>query len=263
MKLTDYLKTLLAFVIALTINLPSYAQSKIRWNTAPTYANTPEEVAPDPDEPQPLEKITPQIRHNAPLNQKVNSPIPSTSVSQSTTPTNIANEEEQLNQDIRLLWDEINQMEKNKNDITVLPIKPIEKTHETKNTHKNQNTKTPAASIKSEQERIETLLRNSKEKNSKIIIQSKEVKNDKNDKTDKNKTPAPVVTLPTAQPKPVLTRKQVLEHEIEREKAALKSAQTQLKIAQKRGNTAQATKLLDVIRDRQLNVQAISRELSR
>ena len=151
-------------------------------------------------------------------------------------------------------------MEKQKNDITVLPIKPIEKTHETKNTHKNQNTKTPAASIKSEQERIETLLRNSKEKNSKIIIQSKEVKNDK---TDKNKTPAPVVTLPTAQPKPVLTRKQVLEHEIEREKAALKSAQTQLKIAQKRGNTAQATKLLDVIRDRQLNVQAISRELSR
>ena len=101
MKLTDYLKTLLAFVIALTINLPSYAQSKIRWNTAPTYANTPEEVAPDPDEPQPLEKITPQIRHNAPLNQKVNPPIPSASVSQSTTPTNIANEEEQLNQDIR------------------------------------------------------------------------------------------------------------------------------------------------------------------
>lgn len=180
---------------------------------------------------------------------------------------NLTQEEEKLNQDVRLLWDEINQMEKRQHqaaDITILPITPLPKpSHH--NTHKQQNNQspTPISSIKAEKERIDALLQNNKEKNSKIIALHKDSKKEKSVKAPK--TPPAIVNLPmpTVQPKPVLTRKQVLEQEIEREKAALKSAQSQLKIAQKRGHAAQAAKLIGIIKDRQLNVQAISREIAR
>lgn len=62
---------------------------------------------------------------------------------------------------------------------------------------------------------------------------------------------------------PVLSRREVLSQEIEREQTALKIAQTQLSTAQKRNDTASITKLNNVVRDRQANVQALQRELSR
>lgn len=205
----------------------------------------------------------------------------------------IAATEERLNSEVRILWDEIEKAEQQQNmsnDIKVLPITK-NKPNPEKNLPKQANTKTvkknppPAAAIKAEKERIDTLLHSTKDKNGKIIAQPKDKldKLDKSDKTEKldpktsknsktkttpnSKTPTPpavvILPQPTAQPKPVLTRKQVLEEEIAREKAALKSAQTQLAIARKRGNNAQIQKLLAVIRDRELNVQAISRELAR
>lgn len=196
----------------------------------------------------------------------------------------IAATEERLNSEVRILWDEIEKAEQQQNmsnDIKVLPITK-NKPNPEKNLPKQANTKTvkknppPAAAIKAEKERIDTLLNSTKDKNGKIIALPKD-KLDKADKTNsksgktksatKTVTPptAPVVSLPqpTLQPKPVLTRKQVLEEEIAREKAALKSAQTQLNIARKRGNNAHIQKLNAIIRDRELNVQAISRELSR
>lgn len=202
----------------------------------------------------------------------------------------IAATEERLNSEVRILWDEIEKAEQQQNmsnDIKVLPITK-NKPNPEKNLPKQANTKTvkknppPAAAIKAEKERIDTLLNSTKDKNGKIIALPKDKldKLDKSDKADKTNsksgktksatktvTPptAPVVSLPqpTLQPKPVLTRKQVLEEEIAREKAALKSAQTQLNIARKRGNNAHIQKLNAIIRDRELNVQAISRELSR
>lgn len=209
----------------------------------------------------------------------------------------LATTEERLNSEVRILWDEIERAEKQQqqaNDIKVLPInkKPLDpekvfsKTPPKPIKNKPAPVKTPpnaiANQIKNEKERIDTLLRTQKDKDGvktttsiakdKEMVKDKDKNkvNDKNSKTAKSTktTPAspPVVVVPptiTAQPKPVLTRKQVLEEEIAREKAALKSAKSQLLIAQKRGNMAQIQKLHNMIRDRELNVQAISRELSR
>lgn len=203
----------------------------------------------------------------------------------------IAATEARLNSEVRILWDEIEKAEQQQNmshDIKVLPItkdKPDPEKNLPKPASKTAKKPTPPTTIKAEKERIDTLLHSTKDKNGKIIAQPKDKldKLDKSDKTEKldpktsknsktkttpnSKTPTPpavvILPQPTAQPKPVLTRKQVLEEEIAREKAALKSAQTQLAIARKRGNNAQIQKLLAVIRDRELNVQAISRELAR
>lgn len=235
------------------------------------------------------------------------------------TEEDVSQTEARLNNEVRVLWDEIEKAEKQQQqkttDIKVLPIKknaPEPTKTPTPNNQNNSktppkptNTKTkPAPDIKSEKERIDKLLQDKDSKNnnkdnnktntSKIIQNTKDKINEKlndnnnkdnkttskiiqntKDKTDKNNkkttsniattTTAPVVSLPTitAQPKPVLTRKQVLEEEIAREKAALKSAQMQLTLARKRSNQAQIRKLQAIIRDRELNVQAISRELSR
>lgn len=62
---------------------------------------------------------------------------------------------------------------------------------------------------------------------------------------------------------PVLSRRDVLNQEIEREQTALKVAKMQLATAQKRNDSANIIKLNNVVRDRVANVQALQRELSR
>lgn len=254
-----YLKKLLTLLMTILMSIiPLYAQgaTKIHWGTTPTYANTPDEVLPDPEQSLPLNDNTQPLKHYNTIPQEASSLYPK---------DDITIEEQQLNQDVRLLWDEINQMEQRQNDIKILPIKPVNPNIEKHNTisksKENKSNKMPATSIKAEKQRIDTLLRNTKNKD-----KNNKNKNDKNSQDKSNKKiPAPIVTLPqlTTQPKPVLTRKQVLEQEIKREKAALKSARAQFKIAQKRGNSALAEKLIKIIKDRELNVEAISREISR
>lgn len=76
--------------------------------------------------------------------------------------------------------------------------------------------------------------------------------------------PAPTVKMPTAktvQSAPALTRRQILEREINRERAALKAAQSQLNAARKKGNTSQINRLMGIIKDRELNIKAISKEM--
>lgn len=86
----------------------------------------------------------------------------------------------------------------------------------------------------------------------------------KNPKGKTPKMPTVVVQLPPPKPaKPVLTRRQVLEQEIARERAALKSAQKQLAAAQKSGNAKQIAKLNAAVRDRELNIRAIESEMKR
>lgn len=94
---------------------------------------------------------------------------------------------------------------------------------------------------------------------------AKTTSNNKNATTAKGKTAkAPVVTLPPPKPaKPVLTRRQILEQEVTRERAALKTAQTQLAAAKKSGNAKQIAKLNAAVRDRELNVRAIEAEIKR
>ncbi len=259
--------------------------NKIRWGVPLEYTTQADQVSntdilPRGNNRQPVANETPT---NTP-------PITLTTEDNSTPPTaeDIAVTEERLNNEVRILWDEIEKAEKQQQQATDIKILPFDKTKPTpdKNTSKTKpKTKTnTAADIKAEKERIDALLRSTKDKNGKIIAlpkdkldkidkadkSSKTSKTDKANKTDKadskilKTTPSmPVVALPTPTPKPVLTRKQVLEEEIAREKAALKSAQTQLMIAKKRGNAAQIQKLTTMIKDRELNVQAISRELSR
>lgn len=94
-------------------------------------------------------------------------------------------------------------------------------------------------------------------------------KADKNNSKNKGKKkiviPAPkVVVLPkAAPPKPVLTRRQILENEIKREQTALKSAQNQLAQAQKSGNQNAIKRLNHTIHDREQNIQSLKKELVR
>lgn len=61
----------------------------------------------------------------------------------------------------------------------------------------------------------------------------------------------------------ILSRRQVLSQEIEREQAALKVAQLQLAHAKKRHDIANINRLNNVVRDREQNVQSLQRELER
>ncbi|WP_234395558.1 hypothetical protein [Neisseria weaveri] len=72
---------------------------------------------------------------------------------------------------------------------------------------------------------------------------------------------APVIAPPPA--KPQLTRKQILQSEIRNEQAALVRAQAQLNVARKKGNKATIIQLEQAIKDRQANIRAIQREMSR
>ncbi|MCG7656177.1 DUF4407 domain-containing protein [Wielerella bovis] len=70
---------------------------------------------------------------------------------------------------------------------------------------------------------------------------------------------AKVVAIPAKLP--VLTRRQVLQKEIDREKLALRTAQTRLTAAQKSGNTATIARLNTLINDRQQNLSALEAEM--
>lgn len=111
---------------------------------------------------------------------------------------------------------------------------------------------------------------NNKNPTVKVNVQLRNQNTDKNKKAGKSKNadgnnkkiPAAVVKLPPPKPvKPVLSRRQVLENEIRRERAALRSAKLQLSAAQKNGNSKLIMRLNNMIRDRELNIQAIEKEM--
>lgn len=72
---------------------------------------------------------------------------------------------------------------------------------------------------------------------------------------------AKIVSLP--EPKPMLTRRQILQQEINKEKNALMSVQNQLLAAQKARNEAAIRKLSVQISDRVQNMRALMQEMRR
>ena len=72
---------------------------------------------------------------------------------------------------------------------------------------------------------------------------------------------AKIVSLP--EPKPMLTRRQILQQEINKEKNALMSVQNQLLAAQKARNEAAIQKLSVQISDRVQNMRALMQEMRR
>lgn len=78
----------------------------------------------------------------------------------------------------------------------------------------------------------------------------------------KNKTRTQTAKVVAPPPKrPVLTRRQVLQKEIDREKSALRTTRTQLTAAQKSGNATAITRLNRLIYDRQQNLSALEAEM--
>lgn len=149
--------------------------------------------------------------------------------------------------ELRRLWDDVKQQ----NDITVLPDVPAvslpespikETTPPPKKTHKAKD-----------------------EKNSKVNVQLRKPTEKKPRKRAKSPVaPASVVKMPPAKAvKPVLTRRQILEREIGRERVALKAAQSQLNAAKKQGDSKKVNRLSNIIRDRELNIKAIEKEILR
>ncbi|QMT31792.1 hypothetical protein [Alysiella filiformis] len=152
-------------------------------------------------------------------------------------------------------------------DVKVLPIAPSTPAPNVANdkipTHnKNPNEKTPNDKNTSPT-KVNITLRNQPKTGDNKDKPTAKLPN-KNPKGKTPKMPAVVVQLPPPKPaKPVLTRRQVLEQEIARERAALKSAQSQLAAAQKSGNAKQIAKLNAAVRDRELNIRAIETEMKR
>lgn len=75
--------------------------------------------------------------------------------------------------------------------------------------------------------------------------------------------PAPIIMAPAVQPKPQLTRKQILQNEIRNERAALARAKAQLNVARKKGDSAKINHLTQNVRDREANIRAIQGAISR
>lgn len=73
----------------------------------------------------------------------------------------------------------------------------------------------------------------------------------------------PVAVVYHAPSAPVLSRRDILSQEIEREQMALKIVKNQLASAQKRRDTVNIQKLNDAMRDRLANVASLQRELQR
>ncbi|XXQ67976.1 hypothetical protein ACKLNO_10260 [Neisseriaceae bacterium B1] len=73
---------------------------------------------------------------------------------------------------------------------------------------------------------------------------------------------APVVAAPVTRP-PQLTRRQLLEQELSREKAALSRAQSSLNVARSQKDNASVRRFNAQVRDRQLNIQALEQEMRR
>ncbi|MDK4689558.1 hypothetical protein [Kingella negevensis] len=82
-------------------------------------------------------------------------------------------------------------------------------------------------------------------------------------RNDKKVQTAKVIAVPPPQKAPVLTRRQVLEKEINREKVGLKSAQSQLASAKKKGNQSAANRFAALVIDRQQNIAALEAEMRR
>lgn len=74
--------------------------------------------------------------------------------------------------------------------------------------------------------------------------------------------PAPVVAAPVTRP-PQLTRRQLLEQELNREKAALSRAQASLSAARNKKDAASVRRFDAQVRDRKLNIQALEQEMRR
>lgn len=72
----------------------------------------------------------------------------------------------------------------------------------------------------------------------------------------------PTIAAPVVQP-PQLTRRQILQQELNREKAALVRTQASLKVAQNKKDSANIQRYETQIRDRQLNIQALEQEIKR
>lgn len=71
---------------------------------------------------------------------------------------------------------------------------------------------------------------------------------------------SPVIVLP---PKPTLTRRQILQQEIDRERAALKTAESRLNSARGRNDLAAAQKYAAQVSDRRQNLIALEAEFRR
>lgn len=152
-------------------------------------------------------------------------------------------------------------------DVKVLPIHTSDKQDTLAKNNKAEKTEKDKANSsnkttlndKNAPAKLNVTLRNQPKTNSNANKTS-----NKNTKGKVVKMPATVVKLPPPKPaKPVLTRRQILEQEISRERAALKSAQAQLAAAKKSGNAKQIAKLNAAVRDRELNVKAIEAEMKR
>lgn len=220
---------------------------KIRWAIPLKHDVRPEPTTP---ENQPNKKIT-VYKLNVPA---AAASTPTVAVaSEPKKPLSDAAMQSRLDNEVRVLWDEIDQMEKMEPDITVLPIKPI--------------APPTAANKPNKLKKIDADLRHqrrlSKTEKAQLARQMTQATNAAVKKQTAAVITTPIVAMPQLLPKPVLTRREVLQLEIDREKAALKSAKAQMTIALKRGNTKLVSKLATMIRDRELNVQAISRELTR
>ena len=167
-------------------------------------------------------------------------------------------------EELRRIWDNI----RHDDDITVLPevtppatetIEKVEKPTkpekaEKEKTKKDKAEKASGNTDKSTKTKVNVQLRKPTTPNT---TRSKS-------KAKSSPQPAPSVKMPpakTAPSAPVLTRRQVLEREINRERAALKAAQSQLNAARKKGNASQINRLSSIIKDRELNIKAISKEM--
>ncbi len=82
--------------------------------------------------------------------------------------------------------------------------------------------------------------------------------------TIKTVTRQDLVRLVSLPPKPaMLTRRQILQQEIDREQAALRNAKTQLALAQKSNNATAIARFSAQVKDRQLNLDALQEEMRR
>ncbi|UOP04348.2 hypothetical protein [Conchiformibius kuhniae] len=147
-------------------------------------------------------------------------------------------------EELRRIWDTVRQDD----DITVLPPPPVA------GNQPEKTEKSPAAPVKTVKPKVKVRLRN-----------PPPAPRGKSKTAAKTPAPAAVKTATVKAPpkEPVLTRRQILEREINRERAALRAAQAQLVSAKKKGNAGQVSRLNGIIKDRELNIKALAQEMVR
>lgn len=216
--------------------LPSLIVFPIILTTACSHLTIPKQPKKQIDIGQHATSITVQSESTTSQTKTISQPNPPTSDTSQTTDTTVLVPSEEL----KRLWKNITE-----DDITVLPTqKPIidsTSLSSTKSDNKNKQNPPPQINIQ--------------------LRKPMPIK-----KRNRKKQPIPVVKTTTSSKKnthPSLTRNQVLEKEIRREQAALKIAKSQLISAKKKGSKNQINRLTNIIRDRELNIKAISKELIR